>query len=83
MEIMREWVKKVVEQGDADRDISKFVLSKSPFADGPDPIKDIIIKRCMGATGRSIGPQVRFNIGWHMGSWCDGMLIVLSLFCWS
>jgi hypothetical protein len=39
MEIMREWIKSVVEKGDADRDISKFVLSKPPFTEGPDPIK--------------------------------------------
>jgi hypothetical protein len=39
MEIMREWNKSVAEKGDADRDISKFVHSKPPFTEGPDPIK--------------------------------------------
>ncbi|ELR21592.1 uncharacterized protein ACA1_228630 [Acanthamoeba castellanii str. Neff] len=63
MEIMREWIKSVVEKGDADRDISKFVLSKPPFTEGPDPIKDMIIKRCMGTTGRSIGPQLELTPG--------------------
>ena len=39
MEVLRDMVRKVLEKGDCDRDVSKFVLSHPPFCDGDDELK--------------------------------------------
>ncbi|KAL6053733.1 ATP-dependent RNA helicase DBP3 like protein [Balamuthia mandrillaris] len=51
-----DWIRRVLEEGNADRDVSKFVLSKPPFSEGQHEFKDIVLKRRL--TKRCLGEKL-------------------------